>query len=61
MKEQYDKAELIMSCFKKYLKKEDQLSIEALITSEQLTMSLNKLLTSPELLELSLQHQKEIA
>ena len=44
--------------FAKYLKKEDRYIIEALITSEPLTKSLTKLLTSPVYLEYSLNQQK---
>ena len=44
--------------FAKYLKKEDRYIIEALITSEPLTKSLTKLLTSPAYLEYSLNWQK---
>ena len=44
--------------FAKYLKKEDQYIIEALITSEQLTKSLTELLTSPAYVEYSLNWQK---
>ena len=44
--------------FTKYLKKEDRYVIKALITSEPLTKSLTKLLTSPAYLEYSLNQQK---
>ena len=44
--------------FAKYLKKEDRYVIEALITSELLTMSLTELLTSPAYLDYSLNWQK---
>ena len=44
--------------FAKYLKKEDRYIIEALITSEPLTKSLTKLLTSPAYLEYVLHNQK---
>ena len=44
--------------FAKYLKKEDRYVIKALITSEPLTKSLTKLLTSPVYLEYSLNQQK---
>ena len=44
--------------FAKYLKKEDQYIIEALITSEPLMKSLTKLLTSPAYLEYVLHNQK---
>ena len=47
--------------FAKYLKKEDRYIIEALITSEQLTKSLTKLLTSQAYLEYSLNQQKNDA
>ena len=47
--------------FTKYLKKEDQYIIEALITSELLTKSLTELLTSPAYLEYSLNQQKNDA
>ena len=47
--------------FAKYLKKEDQYIIEALITSEQLMKSLTKLLTSQAYLEHSLNQQKNDA
>ena len=44
--------------FAKYLKKEDRYIIEALITSEPLTKSLTKLLTSPAYLEYVLHNQR---
>ena len=44
--------------FAKYLKKEDRYVIEALITSEPLTKSLTKLLTSPAYLNYVLHNQK---
>ena len=44
--------------FTKYLKKEDRYVIKALITSEPLTKSLTKLLTSPAYLEYVLHNQK---
>ena len=44
--------------FAKYLKKEDQYVIKALITSELLTKSLTELLTSPAYLEYVLHNQK---
>ena len=44
--------------FTKYLKKEDQYVIEALITSEPLMKSLTELLTSPVYLEYLLNRQK---
>ena len=47
--------------FAKYLKKEDQYVIEALITSEPLTKSLTELLTSPAYLEYVLHNQKNDA
>ena len=47
--------------FTKYLKKEDQYVIKALITSELLTKSLTELLTSPAYLEYVLHNQKNDA
>ena len=47
--------------FVKYLKKEDQYIIKALVTSEQLTKSLTKLLTSLAYLEYSLNQQRNNA
>ena len=47
--------------FAKYLKKEDQYVIKALITSEPLTKSLTELLTSPAYLEYSLNRQRNNA
>ena len=47
--------------FTKYLKKEDRYVIKALITSELLTKSLTKLLTSQAYLEYSLNQQKNDA
>ena len=44
--------------FTKYLKKEDRYVIKALITSELLTKSLTKFLTSPVYLEYLLNRQK---
>ena len=44
--------------FAKYLKKEDRYIIEALITSELLTKSLTRLLTSPAYLEYALRNQR---